>query len=127
MSQILIVEDETRLAAFVEKGLRKYGFTTLVAGAGEKAIELAQINKFDLLLLDLGLPVKDGWQVMRELRSKGEVMPIVIMTARDDSQCKAAVLQTGANDYITKPFLFNDLLARIQAQLNVSQKLTILK
>jgi two-component system, OmpR family, copper resistance phosphate regulon response regulator CusR len=127
MSQILIVEDEPRLAAFVEKGLRKYGFTTLVAGNGEQASELVQIHMFDLLLLDLGLPVKDGWQVMRELRGKGEVMPIVIMTACDDSQCKAAALQAGANDYITKPFLFNHLLKCIQAQLDVSRELTILK
>jgi two-component system, OmpR family, copper resistance phosphate regulon response regulator CusR len=122
MSQILIVEDEARLAAFVEKGLRKSGFSTFVAIDGEQALELAQGSRFDLVLLDLGLPVKDGWQVMQELRSKGEVLPIVIMTARDDSQCKRAALQAGANDYITKPFLFNDLLKRIRLQLTVVQK-----
>ena len=127
MSQILIVEDEARLAAFVEKGLGKSGFITLVATDGERAIELAQTSQPDLLLLDLGLPIKDGWQVMQELRSKGEVLPIVIMTARDDNQCKAAALQAGANDYITKPFLFKDLLGCIQAQLEIACKPTILK
>ena len=127
MSQILIVEDEARLAAFVEKGLRKSGFKTLVAADGEQAIELAQFGKFDLLLLDLGLPIKDGWQVMRELRSRGEVLPIIIMTARDDERCRAAALQAGANDYITKPFLFNDLLGCIQAQLSISCKSTTLR
>ena len=127
MSQILIVEDEARLAAFVKKGLGKSGFDTLVATDGEQAIELAQTSQPDLLLLDLGLPIKDGWQVMQELRSKGEVLPIVIMTARDDNQCKAAALQAGANDYITKPFLFKDLLGCIQAQLEIACKPTILK
>ena len=127
MSQILIVEDEARLAAFVEKGLRKSGFKTLVAADGEQAIELAQFGKFDLLLLDLGLPIKDGWQVMRELRSRGEVLPIIIMTACDDDRSRAAALQAGANDYITKPFLFNDLLGCIQAQLSISCKSTTLR
>ncbi|OWY66681.1 response regulator [cyanobacterium TDX16] len=127
MSQILIVEDEARLAAFVEKGLGKSGFITLVATDGERAIELAQTSQPDLLLLDLGLPIKDGWQVMQELRSKGEVLPIVIMTARDDNQCKAAALQAGANDYITKPFLFKDLLGCIQTQLEIACKATMLK
>ncbi|AFY85655.1 MAG: Transcriptional regulatory protein WalR [Chroococcidiopsis cubana SAG 39.79] len=127
MSQILIVEDEARLAAFVKKGLGKSGFDTLVATDGEQAIELAQTSQPDLLLLDLGLPIKNGWQVMQELRSKGEVLPIVIMTARDDNQCKAAALQAGANDYITKPFLFKDLLGCIQAQLEIACKPTILK
>ncbi|MGL5922331.1 response regulator transcription factor [Chroococcidiopsis sp.] len=127
MSQILIVEDEARLAAFVEKGLGKSGFNTLVATDGEQAIELARTSQPDLLLLDLGLPIKDGWQVMQELRSKGEVLPIVIMTARDDNQCKAAALQAGANDYITKPFLFKDLLGCIQAQLEIACKPTMLK
>ena len=127
MSQILIVEDEARLAAFVKKGLGKSGFDTLVATDGEQAIELAQTSQPDLLLLDLGLPIKNGWQVMQELRSKGEVLPIVIMTARDDNQSKAAALQAGANDYITKPFLFKDLLGCIQAQLEIACKPTILK
>ncbi|KJH72473.1 response regulator [Aliterella atlantica CENA595] len=122
MSQILIVEDEARLAAFVEKGLHKYGFSTFIATDGAQALEIAQSSKVDLLLLDLGLPIKDGWQVMKELRSKGEVLPIVIMTASDDLQSKQAALQAGANDYITKPFAFNCLLECVRSQLAAAGK-----
>lgn len=124
MSQILIVEDEIRLAAFIEKGLRKYGYSTLITVDGKQAVELAQKNKFDLLLLDLGLPIKDGWQVMQELRSAGEVLPIVIMTARDDCQCKATALRAGANDYIAKPFVFERLLKCVQLQLAAARQFT---
>ncbi|MCX7595389.1 MAG: response regulator [Fischerella sp.] len=117
MSQILIVEDEVRVAAFVEKGLRKNGFTTKVAADGEQAIFMAQTGDFDLLLLDLGLPVIDGWTVLRELRRQGEKRPIIIVTANNDERDKAAALAAGANDYITKPFSFSELLKRVQAQL----------
>jgi DNA-binding response OmpR family regulator len=117
MTQILIVEDEVRLAAFVEKGLRKNGFTTKVAVNGEQAIFMAQSSDFDLLLLDLGLPVIDGWTVLRELRSRGEKRPIIIVTANNDERDKATALAAGANDYITKPFSFSDLLTRVRVQL----------
>ncbi|MBD2431283.1 MULTISPECIES: response regulator transcription factor [Fischerella] len=117
MTQILIVEDEVRLAAFVEKGLRKNGFTTIVAVDGEQAIFMAESSDFDLLLLDLGLPIIDGLTVLRELRSRGEKRPIIIVTANNDERDKAAALAAGANDYITKPFSFNDLLTRVRAQL----------
>ncbi len=117
MSQILIVEDEVRLAAFVEKGLRKNGFTTKIAIDGEQAILIAKNSDFDLLILDLGLPIIDGWTVLRELRSQGEKRPIIILTANDESD-KAAALAAGANDYITKPFSFKDLLARVHAHLS---------
>lgn len=127
MSQILIVEDEARLAAFVEKGLHKYGFSTFIAADGVQALEIAQASKVDLLLLDLGLPIKDGWQVIKELRSKGEVLPIVIMTASDDLQSKQAALQAGANDYITKPFAFNCLLECVRSQLAAAGKSATLK
>ncbi len=117
MSQILIVEDEVRLAAFIDKGLRKQGFTTAIAEDGEQALRIAQENAFDLILLDLGLPVVDGWTVLRELRSQGEIHPIIIVTARKDDQDKAAALRSGATDYVTKPFRFSDLLECIQTHL----------
>ncbi|PMB04684.1 response regulator [Fischerella thermalis CCMEE 5198] len=117
MTQILIVEDEVRLAAFIEKGLRKNGFTTIVAVDGEQAILMAESSDFDLLLLDLGLPVIDGFTVLCELRSRGEKRPIIIVTANNDERDKAAALTAGANDYITKPFSFKDLLTRVRVHL----------
>ena len=117
MSQILIAEDETRLAAFIEKGLRKQGFLTAIAEDGQQAIKIAQDGDFDLILLDLGLPIVDGWTVLKQLRSQGETRPIIIVTAIKDNRDKATALSLGANDYVTKPFRFRDLLERIQTQL----------
>ncbi|NMG07580.1 response regulator transcription factor [Brasilonema sp. UFV-L1] len=119
MNQVLIVEDEARLAAFVEKGLRKNGFSTAVAADGEQAIHMAENSHFDLILLDLKLPIKDGWTVLRELRrNQSKQFPIIIMTAMSDEQNKTAALKNGANDYITKPFSFKDLLERVRTQLD---------
>lgn len=116
MCRILIVEDEARLAAFIEKGLRKNGFTTILAEDGQQAIDLATSQSFTLLLLDLGLPVKDGWSVLRELRQQGQQMPIIVLTALS-SDNRRAVLASGANDYLIKPFRFNDLLGKIRLQM----------
>lgn len=118
MSTILIAEDETRIAAFLQKGLQKNGFTTAIAPDGQQAIDLARSGNFDLILLDLGLPIRDGWSVLHELRRLGLKRPIIVVTARDENQCRAAAVEFGANDYITKPFQFEELLRRIQAQLN---------
>jgi len=118
MCQILIAEDEARLASFIEKGLRRKGFTTAIAADGEQAIGLVQTQKFDLLLLDLGLPLLDGIAVLQELRSRGEQFPIIIVTARTDEREKQAALKAGANEFITKPFRFNDLLAVVQSFLS---------
>ena len=117
MNKILIVEDEARLAAFVEKGLRKSGFQTTVAEDGEQAINKVESSDFDLVLLDLGLPIKDGWTVLRELRSKGKLYPVIVVTAHSDDRNKGAAMKAGANDYMTKPFRFKDLLQRVVAQL----------
>lgn len=117
MTRILIVEDEERIAAFIEKGLQKNGFTTAIATDGQKAVQMAQNDEFDLLLLDLGLPIKDGWTVLSELRHQGKDFPVIIVTARDDIQEKQTSRQRGANDYVTKPFRFQDLLARVREHL----------
>ncbi len=117
MPHILIVEDEPRIAAFVEKGLKSSGYTTDVVADALTAVEVALNNSCDLILLDLGLPGKDGLAVLEELRGQGCNTPIVILTARDDLQDKVAGFKRGANDYVTKPFRFEELLLRIEARL----------
>jgi two-component system, OmpR family, response regulator QseB len=117
MYRILIAEDEPRIAAFVEKGLRANGFTPTLSGDANEAIALALGGNFDLLILDLGLPGKDGLEVLEELRGQGEQLPIIILSARDDIQDKVAGFEGGADDYVTKPFRFEELLVRIRARL----------
>lgn len=117
MHRILIAEDEPRIASFLEKGLRANGLTTAVAEDAHEALLLVQSQGFDLLILDLGLPGKDGLLVLQELRGQGEKLPIIILTARDDLSDKITGLESGADDYITKPFRFEELLARVRVQL----------
>jgi two-component system, OmpR family, response regulator QseB len=117
VKRILIAEDEPRLVSFLEKGLRANGFTTTVVTDGQAAAIVANDDDFDLLLLDLGLPGLDGLSVLREVRARGQQLPTIILTARDDIDHKVAGLDTGADDYVTKPFRFEELLARIRARL----------
>jgi two-component system, OmpR family, response regulator QseB len=117
MTQILIAEDEPRIAAFIEKGLRAQGFTTTVADSATIALDFAQGNEFDLIVLDLGLPEGDGLEVLETLRGQGIQTPVIILTARDDINDKLAGLSGGADDYMTKPFRFEELLARIHLRL----------
>ncbi|WP_299413579.1 response regulator transcription factor [Acaryochloris sp. IP29b_bin.148] len=117
MAHILIVEDEPRIASFIEKGLKSHGYTTTVAGEADEALSLALSGRFDLLILDLGLPDKDGLEVLEELRGQGARLPVLILTARDDIQDKVTGLEEGADDYMTKPFRFEELLARVRVRL----------
>ena len=117
MSRILIAEDETRIASFLEKGLSASGFSTTVASSGPEALQLAQRGEYDLLILDVGLPGKDGFEVLHELRRAGSRLPIVMLTARDGVADTVAGLEGGADDYVTKPFRFEELLARVRARL----------
>ncbi|MDJ0592436.1 MAG: response regulator transcription factor [Pleurocapsa sp. MO_226.B13] len=122
MSRILIAEDEPRIAAFIEKGLKAKGYTTAIAETGTEVIDMVLSGDFDLLLLDLGLPVKDGLTVLEELRGQGATLSIIILTARDDIRCKVAGLEGGADDYVTKPFSFEELLARVRLRLRSHQQ-----
>ncbi|MEL6247163.1 MAG: response regulator transcription factor [Cyanobacteria bacterium J06648_16] len=121
MSRVLIAEDEARVAAFVEKGLRANGFTTAIATTGPDTVMMALDGEFDLIVLDLGLPFKDGLTVLEELRGQGCQMPIIILTARDDVRDKVTGFELGADDYVTKPFRFEELLARIRARMRTYQ------
>lgn len=114
MSRILLVEDEERLAAFIEKGLRRQGYEILTAGDGKQALQMIQNEHFDLLLLDLSLPIKDGWMVLAELRELNQSLPTIIITARDDIGQQIKPFIGEVEDYLVKPFRFQDLLAIVR-------------
>jgi DNA-binding response OmpR family regulator len=117
MSRILIAEDEPRLSSFLEKGLRAAGYTTTVCDDGVKAAAIARDDEFDLLILDIGLPGQDGFSALRAIRARGERLPVLILTARDEVADTVTGLDIGADDYVTKPFIFEELLARVRARL----------
>jgi len=113
--RVLLVEDEPRVAGFVAKGLRERAYAVDIARDGEEALYYAGVNEYDLVILDVMLPVKDGYAVCRELRASGFRAPILMLTARDDVDDRVAGLDSGADDYLTKPFDFKELLARLRA------------
>ena len=115
--RILVIEDEKKTAAFLAKGLREAGFDVDLAGDGESGLELARKKKFDLLIVDVMLPNKDGWEVVAELRRDGIRTPILFLTARDSVRDRVKGLELGADDYLVKPFAFSELLARIRSLL----------
>ena len=117
MKRILIAEDEPRIASFLEKGLKANGFTTSVAAEGHDALFMARSGEFDLVILDLGLPGKDGLDVLQDLRAKDKFLPVIILTARDGVENTVSGLEGGADDYVTKPFSFDELLARVRVRL----------
>ncbi|MGH2674981.1 MAG: response regulator transcription factor [Actinomycetota bacterium] len=117
MSRILIVEDEVRITAFLEKGLKANGFVTSVAGDASGGLALARAGGFDLVILDLGLPDRDGMEVLRDLRETDARTPVIILTARDGVADTVSGLESGADDYMPKPFRFEELLARVRVRL----------
>ena len=121
--RILLVEDEPRVAGFIAKGLRDQAYAVDIAGNGEEALYSAQINQYDLVILDIMLPVKDGYAVCRELRGSGLRTPVLMLTARDAVDDRVAGLDCGADDYLVKPFDFKELLARMRALLRRSADL----
>ncbi|PPG42128.1 response regulator transcription factor [Pseudoclavibacter sp. RFBA6] len=117
MSSILVVEDEARIASFVEKGLKSSGYAVTVAVNGTDGFELARGGDFDLVLLDVGLPGLDGFEVLDRLRAEGNAVPVIMLTARTSVEATVRGLDGGANDYLAKPFKFDELLARIRLRL----------
>jgi DNA-binding response OmpR family regulator len=117
VSRILIAEDEPGLASFLEKGLKTNGHMTTVVEDGQIATLVACDDEFDLMILDIGLPGMDGFHVLEEVRRRGQSLPVIVLTARDEIEDKVAGLDGGADDYLTKPFRFEELLARVRVRL----------
>ncbi len=124
MNRVLVVDDTERITAFIEKGLRKHGFTTVAAHDGASAIQLARDDDFDLMILDVGLPHCDGFEVLDQIRGRGERLPVIMLTARDELDATVTGLEAGADDYMTKPFRFDELLARIRVRLRSAGTVT---
>jgi len=117
VKRILIVEDEQRISAFIAKGLRSNGFTTTVVADGVTGYDYAMSGEFDLVILDIGLPGMDGFTLLGRMRDAGSSVPVVILTARDSPADTVAGLEGGADDYMAKPFRFDELLARVRLRL----------
>lgn len=117
MSQILIIEDEERIASFIAKGLKAAGFLPTISATGLEGGYLAQTGEFELIILDLGLPDEDGFSTLARIRSTDTETPVVILTARSSIDDTVAGLENGADDYMAKPFRFEELLARVRLRL----------
>ena len=117
MNTVLIVEDEARIASFLTKGLRAAGFTPRVVTRGGQAVEAVLMGGVDLVLLDVGLPDVDGFEVLERLRGQGARTPIIMLTARSSVADRVAGLENGADDYMPKPFSFEELVARVRLRL----------
>lgn len=115
--RVLIVEDEAKTAAYLRKGLSEHGFVADVSGNGEDGLYLARNSAYDLLILDVMLPGRDGWSVLEEMRRAGVQTPVIFLTARDAVPDRVKGLELGADDYLVKPFAFSELLARIRTIL----------
>ena len=115
--RILVVDDDRRLCAVIKRGLLEEAYAVDLAYDGEEGAYLAEVNPYDLIVLDIMLPNKDGIQVCRELRAKKVNTPILMLTAKDTVEDRVNGLDTGADDYLVKPFAFNELLARVRALL----------
>jgi len=117
LTRILIIEDEPRIVSFLERGLKSAGYSTIAVDRGKDAVALARDDAFDLMILDLGLPDFDGQRVLAQIRTRGEQLPVIILTARDGVEDTVRGLEGGADDYVTKPFRFEELLARLRLRL----------
>jgi DNA-binding response OmpR family regulator len=117
VARILIIEDEQRIASFVSKGLRADGHLTTAVADGHEGLDQALSGAFDLVILDIGLPGIDGFEVLDRLRSQGSTVPVIVLTARDSVGDTVSALEGGADDYMPKPFRFAELLARVRLRL----------
>ncbi len=121
MNRVLIIEDEARIASFVEKGLRGNGLTPTAVADGITGLDYALTGEFDLVVLDIGLPGMDGFTVLRRIRQARSEVPVIVLTARDSVTDTVAALEGGADDYMAKPFKFDELLARIRLRLRADR------
>ena len=117
MARILIVEDEQRIASFIAKGLTAEGHITVTVGDGVEGLDHALSDEFDLMVLDIGLPRLSGFDVLDQLRAQGSRMPVIVLTARDSVTDTVTALDSGADDYMPKPFRFAELMARVRLRL----------
>ena len=113
--RVLVVEDDRTVGQFVQRGLEEQGMQVELVGDGREGLERATAGEFDLIVLDLRLPSLSGVEVLRTLRDRGITMPVLVLTAQDAVESKVQALRTGADDYVTKPFAFEELLARVEA------------
>ena len=113
--RVVLVEDERRIADFIRKGLSECGYAVDVAHDGEEALDWVGVAEFDIVVLDVMLPVRDGIEVCRELRGRGVQTPVLMLTALDAIEDRVRGLDSGADDYLVKPFAFSELLARLRA------------
>lgn len=120
MASILLVEDADRIASFVVKGLQSQGFDCTRVNSGEEALKLVNAAEFDLVILDIGLPGMDGFEVLRSMRGQGFDVPVIVLTARDSVDNTVASFAGGADDYMGKPFSFDELLARVKTRIRKS-------
>jgi len=121
--RILLVEDDPPMANVIVKGLREQSYAVDVAPDGEEGLYQASINDYDLIVLDVLLPYRDGYEVCRQLRARGDATPILMLTARATVEDRLTGFESGADDYLTKPFSFRELLARIHALLRRDSRL----
>jgi DNA-binding response OmpR family regulator len=129
VTRILIAEDDALISSFLEKGLRASGYSTFVADDGAQAALMSMTDGFDLLILDLALPGREGFHVLQELRRRGRTIPVLVLTGRPELRDAVACLDVGADDYMTKPFRFEELLARVRARLRIpgTEEVTVLE
>lgn len=127
--RILVVEDQAKIAGFIRSGLEEAGFAVEICGDGEEGFELAKTESFDAMVLDIMLPGRDGLSVLRSLRDRHIALPVILLTARNELNERVEGLNLGADDYLTKPFFVEELVARLRALIrrNTGQALTILQ
>jgi DNA-binding response OmpR family regulator len=126
VARILIAEDDPLVSSFIEKGLRANGFSTVLADDGEQAQHLGLTGDFDLMILDMSLPEREGFEVLLELRSRGTTLPVLVLTGRRERDA-AMCLDAGADDYMSKPFSFAELLARVRVRIRAKEELDRLR
>jgi two-component system copper resistance phosphate regulon response regulator CusR len=123
--QILVIEDDPTVGSFVARGLREHGWEVDLAATGDEGERLASAKPYDLVILDMRLPGKSGLEVLHDLRGRGFERPVLVLTAQDAVDAKVNTLRAGADDYVTKPFAFEELLARVEALGRRSAPLTM--